>query len=214
MLSSSCGIKRHKAGVHFWYLLDEPLPSDVLRAWAPTVGADPSLFHPIQVHYTAPPLFSGMRDPLACRHGLLPGLDALPATPIRAIGARVLAIEKAREAQHARLVADAHDARMVNGQDGDREHATALQVAEAFGIVTDADGHTGATMCDCPRHTSDSKRSLHIDPDGERWYCFGCQKGGGAWALAAWCLGDDKATPEAIIAALRCARLGEEVNPG
>lgn len=217
VLSSSCLLKRAKAGVHFWYLLDAPLPSDILRAWAPSVGADPSLFHPIQVHYTAPPLFAGMADPLSQRHGLLPGdAPALPSVPIRAVGARVLAIEKAREAQHARLIADAQSLRMLDsgGDGGTREHATALQVAEAFGIVTDADGHTGATMCDCPRHASDSKRSLHIDPVGERWYCFGCQKGGGAWALAAWCLGDDKATPEAIISALRSARLGEEVSQG
>lgn len=215
VLSSSCLLKRAKAGVHFWYLLDAPLPSDILRAWAPNVGADPSLFHPIQVHYTAPPLFAGMADPLACRHGLLPGvIPALPAAPIRAVGARVLAIEKAKEAQHARLVADAQSLRMLDsGHDGDREHTTALQVAQAFGIVTDAEGRSGTTWCDCPRHASESRRSLHIDPDGERWYCFGCQKGGGAWALAAWCLGDDKATPEAIISALRSARLGEEASP-
>lgn len=210
VLSSSCGIKAHKAGVHFWFLLDEPLPSAVLRAWAPTVGADPALFHPVQVHYTAPPQFYGMADPLPRRIGVLPGAaPALPAVPIRAIGARIRAQQKLEAEIDASKAQVARDAPST-GREGDREHATALQVAEAFGIVT-AEDETGATLCDCPRHNSDSRRSLHIDPDGDRWYCFGCQKGGGAWALAAWCLGDDAATEPAIIQALRAARMGEKV---
>ncbi len=33
-------------------------------------------------------------------------------------------------------------------------------------------------QCDCPHHASDSKRSLHVFPDKQGWYCFGCGVGG------------------------------------
>jgi len=32
--------------------------------------------------------------------------------------------------------------------------------------------------CDCPHHHSQSHRSLHVIPDKQSWYCFGCGKGG------------------------------------
>jgi len=32
--------------------------------------------------------------------------------------------------------------------------------------------------CDCPNHSSQSRRSLHIDLRKQCWYCFGCRKGG------------------------------------
>ncbi len=39
---------------------------------------------------------------------------------------------------------------------------------------------TSATglVCDCPNHSSQSRRSLHIDLQKQCWYCFGCRKGG------------------------------------
>ncbi len=37
-------------------------------------------------------------------------------------------------------------------------------------------------MARCPFH-DDHHPSLHIDPDGCRWYCFGCRRGGGIQAL-------------------------------
>lgn len=33
-------------------------------------------------------------------------------------------------------------------------------------------------QCDCPNHTSNSHRSLHIMLDKQGWYCFGCGVGG------------------------------------
>lgn len=33
-------------------------------------------------------------------------------------------------------------------------------------------------LCDCPRHQSQSRRSLHIRLDVQAWICFGCGKGG------------------------------------
>lgn len=37
-------------------------------------------------------------------------------------------------------------------------------------------------MARCPFH-DDHQPSLHIDPDGCRWFCFGCRRGGGIQAL-------------------------------
>lgn len=37
-------------------------------------------------------------------------------------------------------------------------------------------------MVRCPFH-DDHQPSLHIDPDGCRWFCFGCRRGGGLQAL-------------------------------
>ena len=206
-LSASAGIKPHKAGVHFWFLLSAPLPSPILRAWAPEVGADPALFHPVQVHYTAPPRFIGMPDPIppGARVGIIerpsPHLDA---APIQAHGARLLRLQAIREDREAMERQAAQLARSANPYDGPR--ATCEEVAESFGIVTE-EGE-GGPLCDCPRHNSDSRTSLHLNRDRDAWYCFGCQQGGGPWALAQWCLGEDKATPDAIKAALRIAREG------
>ncbi len=38
------------------------------------------------------------------------------------------------------------------------------------------------SMARCPLH-DDHHPSLHIDPDGCRWFCFGCRRGGGIQAL-------------------------------
>ena len=32
--------------------------------------------------------------------------------------------------------------------------------------------------CDCPIHTSISKRSLHVDKTKQLWRCWGCNVGG------------------------------------
>ena len=41
---------------------------------------------------------------------------------------------------------------------------------------------SGEFMARCPLH-DDHHPSLHIDPDGCRWFCFGCRRGGGIQAL-------------------------------
>jgi hypothetical protein len=41
---------------------------------------------------------------------------------------------------------------------------------------------THEVMVRCPFH-DDRHPSLHIDPVGCRWFCFGCRRGGGLWAL-------------------------------
>ncbi len=43
-------------------------------------------------------------------------------------------------------------------------------------------------LCDCPRHQSQSRRSLHIMLDKQGWYCFGCGVGGDVLQLVEFIL--------------------------
>jgi hypothetical protein len=57
-------------------------------------------------------------------------------------------------------------------------------------LITDR--NESELYCNCPRHASQSKRSMHISRKGEgKWWCFSCNQGGGWWLLARWLLGDD-----------------------
>lgn len=75
-LSSSAGHPKY-AGVlkaHVWFWLAKPATSAALRAWARAINleADKALFDPIQVHYTAGPVFDpGVVDPVPVRQGFV-----------------------------------------------------------------------------------------------------------------------------------------------
>lgn len=77
-LSNSAGHTKH-AGVlkaHVWFWLRTAQTSADLKAWAIGQGKviDTALFHPIQVHYTAAPVFDeGVTDPVAVRSGFVEG---------------------------------------------------------------------------------------------------------------------------------------------
>ncbi len=78
-LSSSAGIKDPSiVSLHLWFWLDRPVPDALLRGWAlhwnSQVGTkliDPALFNDVQAHYTAAPIFEGLRDPFPVRSGLV-----------------------------------------------------------------------------------------------------------------------------------------------
>jgi len=77
MLTSSAGSVAGvlKARLTFW--LEKSYGSEHLKAWAETEGiaVDKSLFHQIQVHYTAAPLFrEGAVDPVPVRWGFEDGM--------------------------------------------------------------------------------------------------------------------------------------------
>lgn len=44
--------------------------------------------------------------------------------------------------------------------------------------ITHDPGDGEEIVCDCPNHSSNSKKSLTITPREQRWYCFGCSEGG------------------------------------
>lgn len=78
-LSNSAGhpTKAGKLKVHVWFWLSTPRTSGEIKEWAAAVGlaADSSVFDPIQIHYTAAPVFEqGVADPVPLRSGFVQGL--------------------------------------------------------------------------------------------------------------------------------------------
>ncbi len=61
-----------------------------------------------------------------------------------------------------------------------QEQATFAEFWSSLGVEVGVEA--GEFMVRCPLH-DDHHPSLHIDPDGCRWFCFGCRRGGGIQAL-------------------------------
>lgn len=77
-MSSSAG-HPSKSGLraHLWFWLSTPATSEQVKAWSQTTGAqvDRALFNPVQVHYTAAPVFAAdVADPVPKRSGVCEGL--------------------------------------------------------------------------------------------------------------------------------------------
>jgi len=77
-LSNSAGhpTKRGKLKAHLWFWLETPCTSAELKTWAKAVDlqSDHSVFNPIQIHYTAAPIFEeGQVDPISVRSGFVEG---------------------------------------------------------------------------------------------------------------------------------------------
>lgn len=78
-LSSSMGHASKGLGklrAHVWFWLKTPYTSAQLRAWARATSykGDSTLFNPIQIHYTAIPIFApGVVDPIQRRSGFVSG---------------------------------------------------------------------------------------------------------------------------------------------
>lgn len=77
-LSNSAGhpSKRHLLKAHLWFWLAQPATSAQLKTWALATGVkcDRSVFNPVQVHYTAAPVFEpGVVDPVPVRSGFVQG---------------------------------------------------------------------------------------------------------------------------------------------
>lgn len=74
--SASAGVKPWTDGprLHLAFWLSGQVCEEALDAWATANGfIDVSMLRPVQVHYTAAPLFEGASDPIAERSGLLVG---------------------------------------------------------------------------------------------------------------------------------------------
>lgn len=72
-----------KLKAHIWFWLETPYTSAALQEWvrAVRVRIDAAVFNPVQVHYTAAPVFeSGVADPVPVRSGFVKGTagDAVP----------------------------------------------------------------------------------------------------------------------------------------
>jgi len=68
--SSSMGIKKGKIRIHLWFWLSHKVTDAEMKAWLGDAPVDLKLFHPVQMHYIARPVFSdGAVDPLPQRSG-------------------------------------------------------------------------------------------------------------------------------------------------
>lgn len=68
--SSSMGIKKGKIRIHLWFWLSRKVLDAEMKAWLGDAPVDLKLFHPVQMHYIARPVFSdGAVDPLPQRSG-------------------------------------------------------------------------------------------------------------------------------------------------
>lgn len=93
-LSNAAGRAKNagKLKAHVWFWLAKPYSSAQLNAWATAhnIDTDKSLFHPVQIHYTAAPVFEGVSNPVPVRSGFVVGLTGyavelvIDATPIAA----------------------------------------------------------------------------------------------------------------------------------
>ncbi|HEX2542945.1 MAG TPA: AAA family ATPase [Caldimonas sp.] len=76
-LSASAGSAKN-VGVlkaHVWFWLDQPRTCAQLHVWASQHGGvDKTLMQPVQVHYTAKPVFKGVPDPVPRRSGFYGGI--------------------------------------------------------------------------------------------------------------------------------------------
>lgn len=71
--------------LHLWFWFEQAVSDDELKRYfrAHPAPVDIALFNPVQIHYTARPLFEGMADPLPKRSGVLRGdYDSVPPLDI------------------------------------------------------------------------------------------------------------------------------------
>lgn len=77
--SSSAGMGDPRVvSAHVWFWLSEPWNDKDLKIWAKAINVkagnkliDPALFNDVQAHYTAAPIFDGVRNPFPDRSGLV-----------------------------------------------------------------------------------------------------------------------------------------------
>lgn len=78
-------VEEASASLHLWFWLGQAVSDDELKRYfhANPAPIDMALFNPVQIHYTARPLFDGMDDPLPKRSGVLVGdHDSVPPLDI------------------------------------------------------------------------------------------------------------------------------------
>ncbi len=158
-LSSSAGIYDQTViSVHLWFWLDRPVTDAEMKRWgkaantaAGRVLIDTSLFNDVQPHYTAAPLFEGMRDPFAARSGLIrkandcaslniPALThATPAQPTKKSSTHRGAAPK-REHNGTARGFDAHLASIGDHAGGGGFHDPIIRAAASYVAEHGADG--------------------------------------------------------------------------
>jgi hypothetical protein len=150
--TSSAGCKRNiRARLFFW--LSRPIEDAECKGWLPgDPVVDTSLYQPVGIHYTAPPIIRSGRDPMARRQGIREGLTDtvqvpvtlphvstldvppinVPLRPLDDAGGRVLA----RTLQQSRQALDIWSGRKVYADRSTRHYAFLCAIIRA-GILDD-----------------------------------------------------------------------------
>lgn len=64
-----------------WFWLSRPIEDAECKGWIPATVADHSIWQPVGIHYTAPPIINSGPDPMARRQGIRQGLDDTVEVP-------------------------------------------------------------------------------------------------------------------------------------
>jgi hypothetical protein len=76
--SSNMGTKKGKVRLHLWYWLSRPCSDQEMKGWLQESPVDLALFNPVQMHYTANPVFlDGALDPFPDRSGMYEPSDIM-----------------------------------------------------------------------------------------------------------------------------------------
>lgn len=76
-LSSTVGLEPGVIKGHLWYWLSRPITDAEAKRWLAAAPVDLALYHPIQLHYVANPIFQDVDDPVHERLAVLPGLEVV-----------------------------------------------------------------------------------------------------------------------------------------
>lgn len=151
-LSNSAGHAKNegKLKAHLWFWLSTPYTSGQLRAWAEAtnVELDKATMNPVQVHYTARPLFAeGQVDPLKRRSGFTAGNTASVPLVLSEEVLHTANLGRTRTSRSERLKLAAHN------------DPTARRLYELGHVKSVGDG--GELRIECPRI------DLHTGASGE-----------------------------------------------
>jgi hypothetical protein len=188
-LGSSAGVKLEKYSIHIWVQLESPLSGEQIKPAIKEWGFDEAMTRAVQPHYTAAPVFDGVIDPVKNRCGIVEGERAK-------IKPFVIAAKQAEKKEQMQRIMTSKYVNSV--YTGPKASLACLLNGELFDIVTEQKGNI--YYCNCPRHSSESRRSLHVNLNESKWYCHKCERGGNtAYSLAYFVAHDDKEATKNIL---------------
>lgn len=188
-LGSSAGVKANKYSIHIWIQLESPLSGDQIKPALKEWGFDESMSRAVQVHYTASPVFDGILDPVKNRCGIVDGEKAKVKPFI------IAAKQAEKKDKMERIISSKY---LNSVYSGPMTSLSDLLRNELHDIITESKGDV--FYCNCPRHSSDSRKSLHVNLNLSKWYCHKCERGGKtAYSLAYFVANDDKEATKIIL---------------
>jgi hypothetical protein len=102
--SSNMGTKKGKVRLHLWYWLSRPCSDQEMKGWLQESPVDLALFNPVQMHYTANPVFlDGALDPFPDRSGMYEPSDIMEVAVPKLISSVVVKKVKSKTNKFGQL---------------------------------------------------------------------------------------------------------------